>query len=218
MTFIFKVPLKVPQLESSIFPIVLYLLPNHPCTCTFDYRMIGSGCHSRWAEECAYLRAIEGFLQAGPQLVLQLVIVFKGVLIHSLRDTMQMVLEDGVWNWEFFSGKCTLNTWSSLYTDRRLVFSLFNSNPSFYFRAASRLVLGPDSGVQHRPLLRVAAANVRAVQRMAEAPSHAAQAPARHPLLHVHHRVQGIRHRASRCLCRGIRRGTTGPHCTRPGR
>ena len=67
--------------------------------------MIGSGCHSRWAEECAYLRAVEGFLQSGPQLVLQLVIVFKGVLIHSLRDTMKMVLEDGVWDWDFFRGK-----------------------------------------------------------------------------------------------------------------
>ena len=51
------------------------------------------------------MRAVEGFLQSGPQLVLQLVIVFKGVLIHSLRDTMKMVLEDGVWDWDFFRGK-----------------------------------------------------------------------------------------------------------------
>ncbi len=68
--------------------------------------MVGSGCHSRWAEECAYLRAIEGFLQAAPQLVLQMVVISRGVLIHSLRDTMKMLLEEGGggFTWEFFAG------------------------------------------------------------------------------------------------------------------
>ena len=66
--------------------------------------MIGSGCQDRWLPETNYLRAVHGFLQAGPQLVLQLIVVFKGVLIHSFRDTLKALLEDG-FSIEFFQDK-----------------------------------------------------------------------------------------------------------------
>ena len=74
--------------------------------------MIGSSCQPRWLPEANYLRAIEGFMQSAPQLVLQIVIVCKGTLIHSFRDLLRAVLEDGI-TWDFFNGEnkglwCTL--------------------------------------------------------------------------------------------------------------
>ncbi len=67
-------------------------------------RLIGSHCQPRWLQEAHYLRAIEGFIQAGSQLILQLVIVYQGVLIHSFRDLLKHILE-GDFSWEFFDGK-----------------------------------------------------------------------------------------------------------------
>jgi hypothetical protein len=55
-------------------------------------------------QESHYLRAIEGFFEAGPQLVLQLLIIFKGVVIHSFRDLLKHILEDG-FTFAFFYGK-----------------------------------------------------------------------------------------------------------------
>ena len=40
-----------------------------------------------------YLRSLQGFLQAAPQLVLQLVILFKGVYIHSLHNSIEVFIE-----------------------------------------------------------------------------------------------------------------------------
>lgn len=45
-------------------------------------------------------------MEAGPQLILQLLIVFKGVVIHSFRDLLKQILEDG-FDWGFFAGTTT---------------------------------------------------------------------------------------------------------------
>lgn len=52
---------------------------------------MASGCYRRWRVEAAYLRFIHGYLQSVPQLLLQSVIVFKGVHIHSLHHTIEAV-------------------------------------------------------------------------------------------------------------------------------
>ena len=67
-------------------------------------RMIGADCQLRWQNEADYLRAIQGFVQAGPQLVLQVIIVLRGALIHSFRETMRTLLEEGL-SVEFFQGE-----------------------------------------------------------------------------------------------------------------
>ena len=41
--------------------------------------------------EAEYLRFIHGFLQSAPQLLLQSVILFKGIHIHSLHQTMEAI-------------------------------------------------------------------------------------------------------------------------------
>lgn len=60
---------------------------------------MASGCYRRWRVEAAYLRFIHGYLQSVPQLLLQSVIVFKGVHIHSLHHTVEAIqralLDDG---------------------------------------------------------------------------------------------------------------------------
>ena len=66
--------------------------------------MIGADCQLRWQQEADYLRSIQGFLQSGPQLVLQIIIVLRGALIHSFRDTMRTLLEEGL-SVQFFQGK-----------------------------------------------------------------------------------------------------------------
>ena len=66
--------------------------------------MIGADCQLRWQNEADYLRAIQGFVQAGPQLVLQVIIVLRGALIHSFRETMRTLLEEGL-SVEFFQGE-----------------------------------------------------------------------------------------------------------------
>lgn len=72
-------------------------------------RLIGSHCQPRWLPEASYLRAVQGFLQSGPQLVLQTVVVAKGVVIHSLRDVLKQVLDEGGLTWEFFNGEGSFN-------------------------------------------------------------------------------------------------------------
>ena len=59
---------------------------------------MASGCFRRWRRESAYLRFIHGFLQSAPQLILQSVIVLKGIHIHSLHqtvDAIQKALQSG---------------------------------------------------------------------------------------------------------------------------
>jgi hypothetical protein len=68
-------------------------------------RLIGADCQPRWKAEAHYLRAVQGFLQSGPQVVLQLVLLLKGVIIHSLRDTIRHLLESKGFEWSFFTGK-----------------------------------------------------------------------------------------------------------------
>lgn len=52
---------------------------------------MASDCAPRWHHEAAYLRFIHGFVQSAPQLVLQCVIVLKGVHIHSLHQTVEAI-------------------------------------------------------------------------------------------------------------------------------
>ena len=57
----------------------------------FDYRLIASDCKRKWRMEAEYLRFIHGFLQSAPQLVLQSVILLKGIHIHSLHQTVEAI-------------------------------------------------------------------------------------------------------------------------------
>ena len=60
----------------------------------YVFRIIGADCQSRkgrWHKESTYLRCIQGFFQAAPQLILQSVIITKGILIHSLREVFENV-------------------------------------------------------------------------------------------------------------------------------
>ena len=57
-------------------------------------RIIGADCQTskgHWHKESSYLRFIQGFFQAAPQLVLQSVILTKGIMIHSLRELVDIV-------------------------------------------------------------------------------------------------------------------------------
>ncbi len=61
---------------------------------TFFIRIIGADCQTRkgrWHKESAYLRCLQGFFQSAPQLILQSVILTKGILIHSLRELIDNV-------------------------------------------------------------------------------------------------------------------------------
>jgi len=51
----------------------------------------GARCCQRWHHHAIYLRCIQGFLQAAPQLVLQTLILFKGIHIHSLSEVVQLL-------------------------------------------------------------------------------------------------------------------------------
>ncbi|XP_059087411.1 uncharacterized protein LOC131883840 isoform X1 [Tigriopus californicus] len=86
--------------------------------------MIGSDCNYQWEQESHYLQAIQGFLQSGPQIVLQIVIIFRGALIHSFRDTTKTLLEDGL-TFEFFSDK-SLGWYWGLIQVYSLVFSMLS--------------------------------------------------------------------------------------------
>ena len=48
-----------------------------------------------WRHLSVYLRSIHGFFQSSPQLVLQLVILAKGIRIHSLAQTIEQLEEHG---------------------------------------------------------------------------------------------------------------------------
>ncbi|XP_040569183.1 uncharacterized protein [Lepeophtheirus salmonis] len=55
--------------------------------------MAGSQWQPRWKKEGDYLRWIQGLTQSGPQLLLQTVIVLRGVLIHSFAEVMHKLLQ-----------------------------------------------------------------------------------------------------------------------------
>ena len=64
---------------------------------SFVYRLVASDCVPRWRAEAEYLRFIHGFLQSAPQLLLQSVILLKGIHIHSLHEVVeaiQLAIED----------------------------------------------------------------------------------------------------------------------------
>lgn len=52
-------------------------------------RIGGSRCHPRWHHHAIYLRCTQGFLQSAPQLVLQTLILFKGIHITSLGEVIR---------------------------------------------------------------------------------------------------------------------------------
>ena len=52
---------------------------------------MASDCLPKWKPEAEYLRFIHGFVQSAPQLLLQSIILLKGVHIHSLHDTIETV-------------------------------------------------------------------------------------------------------------------------------
>ena len=57
-------------------------------------RIIGADCQpnkGNWHKESTYLRFIQGFFQSAPQLIIQAVIMTKGILIHSLRELVDNV-------------------------------------------------------------------------------------------------------------------------------
>ena len=54
-------------------------------------RIVASDCVPRWKPEAEYLRFIHGFVQSAPQLLLQSVILLKGIHIHSLHDVIEAI-------------------------------------------------------------------------------------------------------------------------------
>jgi hypothetical protein len=69
--------------------IVKYLKPTQ-IYLTF-FRLVASDCVPRWRQEATYLRFLHGFVQSSPQLILQCVIILRGVHIHSLEQTVEAV-------------------------------------------------------------------------------------------------------------------------------
>ena len=49
----------------------------------------------KWRQLSVYLRSIQGFLQSAPQLVLQVIILAKGVHIHSLEQAVSVLSGSG---------------------------------------------------------------------------------------------------------------------------
>ena len=87
------------------------------------FRIVASGCFRRWRREAAYLRFIHGFLQSAPQLILQSVIVLKGVHIHSLHqivEAVQKALQSGSGDGESDGGVTVFESLSYLTQDKPL--------------------------------------------------------------------------------------------------
>jgi len=55
------------------------------------FMLVASDCVPRWRAEAEYLRFIHGFLQSAPQLLLQSVILLKGIHIHSLHEVVEAI-------------------------------------------------------------------------------------------------------------------------------
>ncbi len=111
--------------------------------------------------------------QAGPQIILQLVIVSKGVLIHSLRDLLKQMLDEGL-TWQFFEGENELiscNNFCSSYREEKITDALTAN-----YREAAPLVLGPHPAVEPPLQRRLLPPDLRPLQRVGQAEAHAAQA------------------------------------------
>jgi len=72
------------EASTSWIPLIFY----HFYTA---FMIVASDCIPKWKPEAEYLRFIHGFVQSAPQLLLQSIIMLKGVHIHSLHDTIETV-------------------------------------------------------------------------------------------------------------------------------
>jgi len=72
------------EASTSWIPLIFY----HFYTA---FMIVASDCLPKWKPEAEYLRFIHGFVQSAPQLLLQSIILLKGVHIHSLHDTIETV-------------------------------------------------------------------------------------------------------------------------------
>ena len=152
----------------------------------FLSRIVASDCIPKWKPEAEYLRFIHGFVQSAPQLLLQSIILLKGVHIHSLHDTIETVqvsLKSGEgldstisaisaltsdkplrWYWGLIQVSTNINSWP--------VFSAFMI---VFYLLISDLLLGI--------LFSINSTNNDPIQRMVQKKTHSTQIDTRCSLL-----------------------------------